>query len=109
MSSKEERKISDVKLQTQQYRLNEAAALFKVCMSNMSQILNCKSDDDDSETAEADSLLRIVREYVTTRLQPKTGRIILTEAAVPDRPRNSIEQEYLLHLKAIQRTECMKA
>ena len=77
MSSKEERKISDVKLQTQQYRLNEAAALFKACMSNMSQILNCKSDDDDSETAEADSLLRIVREYVTTRLQPKTGRIIL--------------------------------
>ena len=48
-------------------------------------------------------------EYVTTRLQPKTGQNILTEAAVPDRPRNRIEREYLLHLKAIQRIESMLA
>ena len=51
----------------------------------------------------------MVWEYMTTRLQPKTGQIVLTEAAVPDRPRNRIEQEYLLHIKAIQRTERMQA
>ena len=36
-------------------------------------------------------------------------RIILTEAAAPDRPQNSIEREYLLHLQAIQQTESMPA
>ena len=40
------RKNFGCKIQTQRCRLNEAAALFKACMSNMSQILKCKSDDD---------------------------------------------------------------
>ena len=96
VSSKKDRKFSDVSLQTQRYHLNQAAALFNCFMSNMLQIMICKRDDDDNETAETDTALRMAWEYVKERLQPKPGRINLTKAAVPDRPRNRIEREYFL-------------
>ena len=66
--------------------------LFKYCMPNMSQILNCKSYDDAGKTAETDTTLRMVWEYTTRRLQPRAGLITLTKASVLDRGQISIEQ-----------------
>ena len=79
VSMQPEKSLSDTCIQTQRNRRNEAAVLFKECISSMSQILDCKNDYEEDRIAKADTILRTVWEYATKRLQP----IILGEAAVP--------------------------